>query len=460
MKILLPIIYALLLLSCTDAVEKNDVLFAGEIVNPSSEYVVLYKGAKVIDSAKLDDTNRFAFQLDSIESGLYHFNHEPEVQYVYLEKGDSLLVRLNTQYFDESLVFSGTNEDVNNFLLELFLSDEEEEQHIRSNYYGLEAAEFKDRITALRQEKLAVLATIQKESFLSPKAFDIAKSSVDYTYYRYMEVYPFEHKRKLKEQVLHEPSKEFYNYRRTIDYNDAELTYLRPYYDFMKSHLGNISYMTCNRLCKNDTVLKKDQLHFNRHKLHVIDSLVVEKDLRDNLFRNVAFDYLLKGSDTPEKHTIFINDFQKVSGNNMHIKEIENLYNGIRNMQPNSTIPGVKVLSTLDSIRTLTDIAKGKKTVFYFWSATNKSHYENVFMRVNELAKSKPDYQFVGINIKTDKQNWVSIIDNHQLDGSKQFRSANFEEVTEKLILYPLNKCIITDDALIVNAFSNIYSNF
>lgn len=460
MKILLPIIYALLLISCTNAVQKDNVLFAGEIVNPSSDYVILYKGSKVIDSAKLDDTNRFAFQLDSIESGLYHFNHEPELQYVYLEKGDSLLVRLNTQYFDESLVFSGTNEDVNNFLLELFLSDEEEERHIRANYFSLEAEEFKDKITELRNEKLSVLSTIQKESFLSPKAFAIAKSSVDYTYYRYMEIYPFEHKRKLKEHGLHQPSKEFYAYRGIIDYNDRELTYLRPYYDFMKSHLGNLSYMTCKHLCNNDSVLNKDQLHFNRHKLNVIDSLVVEKDLRDNLFRNVAFNYLLKGSDTPENQSVFINDFQKVSGNNMHIEEIENLYNGIQNMQPNSVIPGVNVLSTLDSTKTLTDIAKGHKTVFYFWSATNKSHYQNVFKRVNELSKSKPDYQFVGINIKTDKQNWMGIIDSYQLDSSKQFRSDNFEDVTEKLILYPLNKCIITEDALIVNAFSNIYSNF
>lgn len=460
MKRILLLAFSVLLISCSSSVKKNTVLFAGEIVNPSSEYVVLYKGSHIVDSAKLDKTNRFAFQLESIEGGLYHFNHEPEVQYVYLEKGDSLLVRLNTQYFDESLVFSGTNEDVNNFLLELFLSDEEEERNIRANYFNLESEEFSEQIAKLRNEKLLILGTIQKESSLSQKAFDIAKSSIDYTYYRYKEIYPFEHKRKLKEDVLHEVEDDFYSYRKNVNYNDKELTYLRPYYDFMKSHLGNLSYMTCKNKCKNLTDLGGNQLHFNRHKLNVIDSLVIEKDLRDNLFRNVAFNYLLKEHDSPENHSVFISDFQKVSSNNMHINEIENLYNGIQSMQPNGTIPAVNVISIIDSTTTLTDIARNNKTVFYFWSGTNKNHYQNVFKRVNELSKTKPDYQFVGINIKTDKENWAGIIDSYNLDTSKQYRSEDFKEISEKLILYPMNKCIITDDALIVNAFSNIYNNF
>lgn len=460
MKRILLLAFSVLLISCSSSVKKNTVLFAGEIVNPSSEYVVLYKGSHIVDSAKLDKTNRFAFELESIEGGLYHFNHEPEVQYVYLEKGDSLLMRLNTQYFDESLVFSGTNEDVNNFLLDLFLSDEEEERNIRANYFNLESEEFSEQIAKLRNEKLLILGTIQKESSLSQKAFDIAKSSIDYTYYRYKEIYPFEHKRKLKEDVLHEVEDDFYSYRKNVNYNDKELTYLRPYYDFMKSHLGNISYMTCKNKCKNLTDLGGNQLHFNRHKLNVIDSLVVEKDLRDNLFRNVAFNYLLKEHDSPENHSVFISDFQKVSSNNMHINEIENLYNGIQSMQPNGTIPAVNVMSIIDSTTTLTDIARNNKTVFYFWSGTNKNHYQNVFKRVNELSKTKPDYQFVGINIKTDKENWAGIIDSYNLDTSKQYRSEDFKEISEKLILYPMNKCIITDDALIVNAFSNIYNNF
>ncbi len=450
----------ILTVSCSTVEKKDYVLFAGEIVNPKSEFVVLLKGTQVIDSAALDASNRFSFKLESIDDGLYHFNHAQELQYVYLEKGDSLQLRLNTIYFDESLVFSGNNEEVNNFLLELFLSDEEEEKTITKDYYNLEADEFTRIIEQFRNVKLKSLNSINKEAKLSEKAFSIAKASIDYTYYRYMEIYPFEHKRKLRESGIHDLNDDFYAYRKVINYNDKDLSYLRPYYDFMKSHLGNLTYMRCKHGCKDKVTDTKNQLHFNQHKLHIIDSLVIEKELRDNLFRNVAFHYLLKGHDSPENNKIFLDDFITVSRNNMHIKEIENLYDGINNIQPNKPIPPLSVLSADDTSTTLTEIGANRKTVFYFWTANNKTHYLNMFKRINELTKSRPEFNYVGINFQTNKSDWKGIIENSGLDIGNQFRSENFEEATQKLIIYPLNKCIITEDTLIVDAFSNIYASF
>ena len=89
----------------------SNVFFAGEIVNPTSGHVILYKADTVIDTALLDEHNRFSFRLDSVSNGLYHFNHGQEYQYVYLKKGDSLAIRLNSVAFDESLVFSGKGEE-------------------------------------------------------------------------------------------------------------------------------------------------------------------------------------------------------------------------------------------------------------------------------------------------------------------------------------------------------------
>ena len=101
--------------------ECPSITLKGEIVNPTSEYVVLYKDDMVIDSAKLNQDHRFNFNLQGIEEGLYHFDHSPELQYVYLQEGDSTVIRLNTMEFDESLVFSGDGAAINNFLIEMFL---------------------------------------------------------------------------------------------------------------------------------------------------------------------------------------------------------------------------------------------------------------------------------------------------------------------------------------------------
>ncbi len=456
----IPLLLSLICISCSDSKkDKDSVLFSGEIVNPTSEYVVLYKGAKALDSTKLDGNNRFSFELDSIEDGLYHFNHEPEFQYVYLEKSDSVQLRLNTVDFDESLVFSGTNEGVNNFLLELFLAQEDEEEEMYRKYYDLEPQDFKQQVSTLKKEKLGELDALKSDIGISDTAYEIAKASIDYTYYVYMELYPFEHKRKLGENTIHELPNDFYSYRKNIDYDNKRLNYLRPYYDFMKFHFGNLSYMSCSHDCGVEGKIVKNQLHFNEHKLHLIDSLVNEKELRDNLFRNVAFNYLLKEHNHPDNNKIFIDKFQKVSGNNVHIKEIETLYNGIRKIQPSEKLPNIEVISVDGTKKSLPEIAQDKKVIFYFWSSTNKNHYERMFKRVSELNSKHDNVDFIGINVKTDENNWNGIIQNFKLDPSKQYRSENFKELTETFILIPMNKCVITENGLIVDAFSNIYNN-
>ena len=46
------------------------------------------------------------------------------------------------------------------------------------------------------------------------------------------------------------------------------------------------------------------------------------------------------------------------------------------------------------------------------------------------------------------------------LDAENQYRSDNFEELTRALIVYPMNKCIIADNEMIVDAFGDIYRSF
>ena len=178
-----------LLVGCSSTKKDSDtVLFAGEIVNPTSDQVILMKGGLKIDSAKLDDKNRFKFKLSAIENGLYHFNLAPEHQYVYLEKGDSLMVRLNTIYFDESLVFSGSNEETNNFLLELFLATEDEDSSMYSEYYELEPKDFLEKIESLKQDKISRLQELSTDNLISEEAIKLLNGSIDYTYNRYKEI--------------------------------------------------------------------------------------------------------------------------------------------------------------------------------------------------------------------------------------------------------------------------------
>lgn len=446
------------LIGCSEGEKKiSKVFFSGEIVNPINDYIIFYKGDIKLDSAKLNANNRFSFEFDSLNEGLYNFKHR-EYQYIYLEKGDSIQIRLNTVDFDESLVFSGTGGDINNFLLDLFLANEKEEIIIQSDFFKLNPEEFHNKIENLRIEKLNTLNALHLESKLSQEANHIAKVSINYTYYRYMEKYPFEHSNRTGKRLSNDLPPNFYAYREGLNFNYKKLNYLSPYYNFIKSHLKNLSYLNCKKTCEAEDEVAKNQLHINRHKLSLIDSLVQETELKDNLFRNVAIEYLLRGQDTPENNEIFINDFHLRSASNRHITEINDLYKGIQNIQPKKIIPNIFVTNTEGNKVSLQEIAKGKKVAFYFWSGENQRYFKDVIERSKQLSAQNKDYVFIGINYRTDLTTWKGMIAKANLDNTKQFKAGDFNELAKALIIEHRNKCIVTDDAKIVDAFTTMWA--
>ncbi|NJB69593.1 peroxiredoxin [Saonia flava] len=456
----LPFLCTFLLIGCSSVEKKSTstVYFAGEIVNPTSNYVVLYKDDVVVDSAKLDSQNRFSFKLDSVNEGLHHFNHAPELQYVYFEKGDSILARLNTSDFDESLAFSGQGEEINNFLIDMFLTQEQEVHFIHS-LYKLEPEVFSKKIDSLRNEKKEGLLDLQASVDLSSNAIEMAQASIDYNYYTFKEKYPFYHKRKAGEDRFHNLSENFYDYRKNISFNNKNLTYFRPYYDFMKFHYGNLSFNDCSHKCAVENGIVKNNLHFYQHKLKLIDSCVKQKDLRDNLFRNVAVDYLLK-NDVEINNDSFIASFHKFSAHNKHIAEIDALYKNIKQIQPNKEIPDITLYNTNGQQVQLKDIASRNKVVFYFWSGTQKKHFDNITEHITKLNSKYLDYEFVGINVKTDNKIWMNMLDSKGLDLSKQYRAEDYTKIAHTMIVFDPNKAFIAQDGHIVDAFANLYTSF
>ncbi len=453
-------LFFLSILSCSKkSREHSSIYFGGEIVNPTSEYIVLYRNDSYIDSVKLDDENRFSFDLNSIEDGLYHFDHSPELQYLYLQEGDSLVVRLNTMEFDESLVFSGKGSEINNFLLEMYLAYEKEEPLIY-NYYNLNPEDFNRKIDSLRLQKIESFEELVGDNELSEKVLVMGKAAIDYNSFIHKEKYPFYHKKKTGEETIHDLDDLFYAHRNLIDLNSKDLAYFRPYFDFMKYHFGNLSYVTCMKDCGASKKAVSSHLHFNKHKLKLVDSLVKEPELRDILFRNIAMDYLLKEHSSDEESQIFLNKFEALSTNETHKEEIADVYKGIKNLQPKSKLPNLILTNTANEKVSLNEISKNKKTVFYFWTASQKRHFKNVIKHVSNLEKKFPEYNFVGINLKTSFPQWVSIIEEHKLNKENQFHGYDFKEIQTTMIIDGLNKCVITEDTLIVDAFANLYTSF
>lgn len=440
--------------------DDKPVSISGEIVNPTDSYVILYKGEEPIDSARLDAQNRFELRIDSLESGLYNFFHRPEFQYIYLEQGDSMQIRLNTVAFDESLVFSGSGEAVNNFLIDFFLESEGEENLIRETLGPMEPEAFSAKIDSLKVRKVRELEELKNEFPITEGAYHTARASIVYKNYYYREKYPFWHRQMMADSDgVHELPKDFYDYRSDVSYDDLSLTFLKPYHDFMVFHIGNLAYMSCKKACAVNKDLAGNQLHFNRHQLRLIDSLVTADELRDNLFRTVAFDYLLK-YDSEENLEVFMSDFLNRSENNRHLAEIEALSEAIQNLSPNHQLPDLMVESVDGSVQSLKELAGKSPVVFYFWSGPQQHHLANITKKVRSLNKEYQNYRFVGICLRTEKPRWKSMLATYSLEPENQYWAEDFERFAHTLVVYHPYKSIVAKDGKVINGFANLNTSF
>ena len=132
----------------------DSAYLGGEIINPKNSSVVLYNtNGQVLDSITLDANNRFIFKIDNLLPGLYSLTHGGEYQMLLLEPNDSIMFRLNTYDFDESLVFTGNGARKNNYLLKTYLSNEKEAKQL-VKYSKMEPEIFNEFIENRRQTQL------------------------------------------------------------------------------------------------------------------------------------------------------------------------------------------------------------------------------------------------------------------------------------------------------------------
>ncbi|MDG3581895.1 MULTISPECIES: TlpA family protein disulfide reductase [Galbibacter] len=442
--------------SCTKSPSK--AYFAGEIVNPNNDFVYLYYNNAVIDSSKIDQNNRFFFEVDDIHDGLYHFDHN-EYQYIILEKGDSLLMRLNTLDFDESLVYSGIGASKNNFLIDMFLIYEDEEKAV-NKFSELDPDEFVKKIDSLRSMKQELLNDINQENILSPVALHITQGAINYRYFTDMEEYPFINKRRNGLHEVSELPKNFYQFRRQVDYNDTLLTYYRPYFNYLVTHFNNLSYNYCKNQCNGDLVKIQRSLHYSTHKLRLIDSAITKnKTIRDNLTRNVAYSYLL-GDHTANYNQRFLDSFSKYAPDNQHQKEITTFYNNVQQLQKGLTLPPIHLINLKGEKVTIDSTSYSKNTVFYFWNLHQRNHQTNVLMRIARLKRDYPNYNYIGINVNENRKEWQqSLASISKLDDTlSQYQTDNIEELLATLVIKSLNKIIIVDkNGKIIEGFGDIY---
>jgi hypothetical protein len=445
------LLLAISLVSCKDGFigENHVAYFGGEIENPKNNFVVFMKNDKVVDTFYLDKNNRFFHKFDSLTPGLYSFKHDPEYQYVFFDKNDSLMIRLNSNDFDNTLMFCGRGDEKNNFMMELYLKDMKLKNDLFDVYEQPEKV-FSKYIDSSNQN-IKNLYNKRKAFINWSEEFDeVAKANILLNYAYKKEVFPIVHEFKTGENIKTDLPKSYYNYRKKIDVNQANLLYYSPFINYMTSMLNNIV------LTKSKGDLDDMSLENNIKKLEIVDTLIKNKHVKNLVVNNIANMYLLSDQCSINNGKFFTLYSKMVSDENMKAKVMKTASN-IQKLRNNNVLPEINVLDTNNKKVQISELIT-KKTIIYFWTKQSESHSFYSHKKVDELKAKYPDIQFIAININNTQEDWLKEINAKKYSNSIELRAIDFEELQNKWVINKVYRTlIINKNGTINNAFVSLF---
>tara|TARA_B110000914_G_scaffold226476_1_gene251888 strand:- start:1476 stop:2762 length:1287 start_codon:yes stop_codon:yes gene_type:complete len=402
----------------------------GKILKKTSNEISILKDEEIIKTITINEDGEFFSKIDSIKDGLYNFIHLPEFQYLILEKGDSIVLRLDVLDFDESLVFTGKGSSKNNYLIDIFLKHEQETDFIKSKFKSNESG-FIRTIDSLLELKLDEFLKFKKSNKINQSSEVVLEYAIKLPLYLNVEYFISNFSSSIN-------SENIYKYRRIIDLNIEALSHFKPYLDYIILRTINGS----NLLLRNVT---QSSLNFNLKRLEFVNSNITHPVIKTKILRYIAYEYLLKESELINIDTFF-NKFLEYSNNEETNYEINHLYNNIISLQVGNKIPKINLINEKGIIKDIAEFNNNKSVIFVFWSYDQNSHQISLFNRINNLLKTNSIYNIHTININTDNFKWKKILSMLKKKANlNHFRSVNFEDMSRKMILNNLNKVIITD---------------
>ena len=445
MKKIVILLCCCLIVSCEKIVEQpSSAFFGGQIINPSSDFLSLYKYGQRIDSLPLDENNRFAQRYDSIEFGLFKMEHLPENQMVLIEAGDSIWSRANMTDFNASLVFSGLGSAKNNFLMDTYLAIENELGFLSSKYAS-NSSVFNAIIDSLLLEKSQSWRNFNQQSQLSPLAMKVTQGAYIYPYANRLERYALiRGKAAVKEDSL------YFNYRKFLNFAEPDLAFFEPYITYLMSYLSQEALVEGQNFFQ-----EKRNTEFNIKRLEIIFEKINHPLLRNILARSVAYEELLNFRNHAY-HERFLQFYLSLNSSPLYQTEILGLHRALIQMEPGQLLPEVQLENHMGEILPSSTALAGSPTVLYFWSQTQMNHFKRTQELVKRYQTEFPGYRFVGICI----QPYNDLVRNYQeimgIDPANQLALLNFEEVSNEWVITLLNKGIILDEkGEILDGFAN-----
>ena len=450
---ILPLLLTLFV-SCKNETEstkqKNDVAyFGGNIINPVDTLIYLIKSDSYFDEpdtiiAKLDKNNFFLIRIDSLKEGAYTFNYGEEFQFIYLEKNDSLMLRLNTLEFDESLVFTGKGATINNYLIKRYLHNEEYNINLYS-IFSLNQEEFIHKTDSIKNVETKLLEGFNFEgSDFSPSAFNWAKKMLTYTEYSFKELYPLNNTIINKRDSLTIVDDSFYAYRSKVKINDSTSFDNKYFRSYVNSRVFNMTIDSILKVVPEDDFFK-DKKKYNIQQLNIqlyyINNLFSNTKIKDYLMYRYAVELFNMELSIDEVKQMLIPFYENVTNKKL-IEKVDSILSRHIKLAPGSEALDFEVFD--GKKHKMFSSYFGKPIYLFFWLSLDRySWNKNLTKNYNELKKQYPNIQFISVYIDFPNT-WE---ENVKLSGGNGIQlSADYQVIKQKYLIPSSNSFVLIDE--------------
>jgi len=382
--------------SCSPSKEELRTYFGGKIINPKSNVVLLCNQFGVLDSIPLHEDATFSATYDSLPKGLYYFKHGPEHQYVYLEPNDSVLVRLNTWVFDESLVFSGAHAEKNNLLKTTFLQSEKEDRDFYK-YQTLSPTAFTEKIAILVQQKeTEITAYTERNPTVDAQFLQVLKIAKMYPIYSKVERYGMRFQ-KQHDSIL--PAS-FYKHRQNSSLQLDAVLFYNPYNHYIINRFYNETFQKG---------VQKGTPAFSLALLETIFNSTASENIKNTYLKQVLLNHFYTQV-TSVKSAVVFQAFLKYSSNPADKSTIQKLLHDVTMLEGNKYLPEFSVTNYNGSTISSKALLQGENTVLFFRNNTQSSK-NWISSRIQHLQKKFPKLRFLVIEMNENTEESLPEID-------------------------------------------------
>lgn len=383
---------------CQENKDAKKSSFSGKIINPHENTIKLLQNGNPFDSISLTENGKFHYEFPEGSHGIFTFKHQPESQIFYLEEGDSLLMRLNTMQFDETLTFTGEGAAKNNFLIDQFLKNEANNNLVYS-YFRKAPRSFIHAIDSIRSQRRDNLEKTHKKNPF-PKAFKkIADKLINYEYYSLKERYFFLIRKYAKSQLEVLPEN-FTTYREKVDCNITQLTATYIYQRFLDNYLKNLSIDHCVQNKSPRPCYRLSNFGNTLRRLKLSDSLFKDDYLRRRYLGHFGKLAVMRSSAPAEmKKTTQL--FSQIDYPEDTFSELKKLIAIQKLFLKGQDFSGLAVHNTTQEKLELSKVLDKRPTALYFWDLYAPKSQNLAHEKISRLQQQFPGIQFIGVNINS-----------------------------------------------------------